>query len=115
MDIEREIIFFENHFQKFYVIQTKAVRKKIAYVFRIIKTVDKVPSKFLKHLSGTDGLYEIRVEYEGNIFRIFCCFDAGKLVVLFNGYQKKKQKTDTIEIKKALKHKRKYFDQKDKK
>ena len=48
----------------------------------------KVPEKFLKHLTGTGGLYEIRIEYQSNIYRIFCCFDKGKLVVLFNGFQK---------------------------
>ena len=112
MKEERHIIFFENHFQKFYLKQTIGVRKKIGYVFRVIKTVDKVPIKFLRHMK--DGLYEIKVEYESNIFRVFCCFDRDKLVVLFNGYQKKTQKADRKSVDKAMKLKQKYFDNKNK-
>lgn len=112
MEIERKIIFFENHFQKFYVTLSVDVRKKIGYVFRVIKTVKIVPKKFLKQLKGTNGLLEIRVEYQSNIYRIFCCFDSDSLVVLFNAYQKKTQKTDKKELDKAIKLKQKYFKQK---
>jgi phage-related protein len=60
--------------------------------------VERVSEKFLKDLEGTDGLFEVRVEYQSTIYRIFCCFDEGKLVVLFNGFQKKTQKTRCIAI-----------------
>jgi phage-related protein len=63
-------------------------------------------------LTGTDGLYEIRIEFESNIYRIFCCFDEGKIVVLFNGFHKKSQKTPKKEIDKAVKLKQEYFDKK---
>ena len=66
--------------------------------------------KFLKHLSGTEGLYEIRIEVKSNIYRIFCCFDKGKLVILFNGFQKKSQKTPKAELEKALKLMAEYFE-----
>jgi phage-related protein len=72
--------------------------------------VDKVPKKFLDHMTGTDGLYEIRVEVGSNISRIFCCFDKGNLVILFNGFQKKSQKTPRQEIELAEKLKREYFE-----
>lgn len=85
------------------------MREQIGYVFRVIKTVDKIPEKFLKHMEGTDGLYEIRVEVGSNIFRIFCCFDKRNLVVLFNGFQKKTQKTPKQEIELAEKLKKEYF------
>jgi phage-related protein len=85
---------------------------KPGYVFKILRTVQNVPKKFLDHMSGTDGLYEVRIEFEGNIYRIFCCFDKGNLVVLFNGFQKKSQKTPKKEIELALKLKEKYFKQK---
>ena len=68
-----------------------------------------MPEKFLKHLTNTNGLYEIRIEYQSNIYRIFCCFDKGKLVVLFNAFQKKTQKTPKKEIEKALKLMDEYF------
>ena len=67
-----------------------------------------VPEAYLKHLEGTDGLYEIRVQLASDIFRIFCFFDEGKLVVLANGFQKKTQKTPSQEITKALKIKEEY-------
>ncbi len=63
-------------------------------------------------MTGTDGLYEIRVEHGSNIFRIFCCFDQGNIVVLFNGFQKKTQKTPSSEVERALKIKKEYFDEK---
>ena len=89
----RKIIFHENHFISFYQNQDEKVKTKILYVLELIKQVDRVPEKFLRHLTGTDGLYEIRIEHKSNIYRLFCCFDEGKLVVLFNGFQKKTQKT----------------------
>src|SRR5690606_33553059 len=81
---------------------SKKVQEKIEYVFKIIRTVQNVPKKFLDHMTGTDGLYEIRIEFESNIYRIFCCFDKGNLVVLFNAFQKKTQKTPKKEIDLAL-------------
>jgi len=96
----------------FYTRQDKKVQEKIQYVFQLIQSVEKVPEKFLKHLTGTDGLYEIRIEYRSDIFRIFCCFDKGKIVVLFNGFQKKTQKTPAREIEMAIKLMRAYFDTK---
>lgn len=88
----RNIIFYKNHFIEFYQNQNDKVKNKIQYIFELIKQVERVPEKFLKHLEGTEGLFEVRVEYQSSIYRIFCCFDEGRLVVLFNGFQKKSQK-----------------------
>ncbi len=66
-------------------------------------------------MEGTDGLYEIRIEFESNIYRVFCCFDKGNLVILFNAFQKKTQKTPKNEIDLALKLKDEYFNSKKKK
>ena len=103
MNTQRQIIFHGNYFTNFYLEQPEKVQEKIDYVFKVIRTVQNVPKKFLDHLTGTDGLYEIRVEFESNIYRIFCCFDKGKLVVLFNGFQKKTEKAPKSEIDLALK------------
>jgi phage-related protein len=65
-------------------------------------------------LSGSDGIYEIRVEYQSNIYRIFSCFDKGNLVVLFNAFQKKTQKTPNSELEKAIRLKKEYFSTKTK-
>ncbi len=109
MKEERQIIFHGHYFQEFYLAVNNNVKEKIGYVFRIIKTVNKVSEKFLKHIEGTDGLFEIRVEVESNIYRIFCCFDRGNLVVLFNAFQKKTRKTPGNEIELAEQLKTEYF------
>ena len=110
MKSQRQIIFFERYFLDFYLEQNEKVQEKIEYVFKVIKTVQNVPAKFLDHVTGTAGLFEIRIESEGNIFRIFCCFDKGNLVVLFNGFQKKTQKTPTKEIEKAKHLMKEYYE-----
>lgn len=110
--MSRKIIFFENHFIEFYQKLDQKVKGKIQYVFELIKQVDRVPEKFLKHLAGTHGLYEIRIEYQSDIYRIFCCFDEGKIVVLLNGFQKKTQKTPQKEIYKAERLMQDYFNNK---
>ena len=78
----------------------------------MIRTVDKIPQKFLKHIEGANGLYEIRIKVGSNIYRVFCCFDAGRVVILFNGFQKKSQKTPKKEIDKALRLMQEYFNNK---
>ena len=105
----REVIFFGSHFSTFFESQTEKVKEKIDYVLFVLAHTERVPDKFLKHLSGHKDLYEIRVSYVGNIFRIFCFFDHGKLVVLLNGYQEKSQKTSVREIELAKKLKEAYF------
>ena len=110
MNKERNIIFHGSYFQEFYLKQTLFVREKIAYVFRVIKSVERVSQKFLKHIEGSDGLYEIRIEVGSNIYRIFCCFDQDSIVVLFNAFHKKTKKTPKQEIELATKLKNEYFE-----
>ena len=110
--MNRQLLFYKKYFLDFYKIQDDKVKNKIKNILELIKQVDRVPEKFLKHLSGTDGIYEIRVEYQSNIYRIFCCFDKGNIVVLFNAFQKKTQKTPNSELEKAIQLKKEYFQQK---
>jgi phage-related protein len=91
------------------------VQEKIEYIFRIIRLIDRVQKKFLEYMEGTAGLYEIKITVGTNIYRIFCCFDEGNVVVLFNGFQKKTQKTPRKEIVKAVKLKNEYFELKNQK
>ena len=107
--IDRKIIFYQDHFTRFYLDQSEKVQAKIEHVFRIVRQMERVPEKYLKHLEGTDGLFEIRVDMGSNTFRIFCCFDKGDLVVLFNGFQKKSQKTPRNEMELAERLKKGYF------
>lgn len=105
----RQIIFHGEYFLDFYKDLDLKVKSKIQYVFELIKQVERVPEKFLAPMTGYDGLFEIRIEYNSNIYRIFCCFDEGRLVVLFNGFQKKTQKTPKEELEKAMRLKKEYF------
>ncbi len=104
----RHIFLYKDYFTDFYERQKQKVKEKILWTFKVIETIQLVPSEYLNHLEGTDGLYEIRVQMGSDIFRIFCFFDEGKLVVLANGFQKKTQKTPKQEIEKALKIKEEY-------
>lgn len=104
----RTVTLYKNYFSDFLAEQRQKVKDKILWTLRIIETQQKIPTDYLKHIDGTDGLYEIRVQQGSDIFRIFCFFDEGKLVVLVNGFQKKTKKTPKSEIKKALKIKNEY-------
>lgn len=73
----------------------------------MLKTEVRLSEKFVKFIK--DGLFELRAEYNSNIYRVFFIFDNGNIVVLFNGFQKKSQKTPPDEIKRALKIKEEYF------
>ena len=115
MEQRRKLLFYKDYFREFSNSLSKKVQEKIDYVLFLITVADRIPKKFFEHITGTDGLFEIRIEFESNIYRIFCCFDEGKLVVLFNGFQKKSQKTPQKEIDKAVKIKQEYFDEKIKK
>ena len=77
-----------------------------------MKNFTEIPETYLKHIENTSGLFEIRVQQGNDIFRIFCFFDQGQLVVLANGFQKKTQKTPKKEIEKALKIKEEYENEK---
>ena len=108
----RTIKLYKKYFTEFYLEQTENVKRKINYCLNMVKTVDRVPSSILRNMEGTEGLYEIRVEAGSNIFRIFCCFDDGALVILFNGFQKKTQKTPKKEIDRAKRLMKEYFNEK---
>jgi phage-related protein len=104
----RTITFFKNYFQDFFAKQNKKVKAKIIWTFDLVEDLQRVPETYLKHIENTDGLYEMRVQLGPDIFRIFCFFDRGQVVVLVNGFQKKTQKTPKKEIELALKIKAEY-------
>ncbi|MCO5233595.1 MAG: type II toxin-antitoxin system RelE/ParE family toxin [Chitinophagales bacterium] len=111
MNAIREVIFYKSYFDDFFATLTDKAKDKIDEVLFMMTVLERVPTKFFKSIEGVKGLFEIRVEYESNIYRIFCCFDKGNLVVLFNGFQKKTQKTPTKELKKAEKIMDEYFNE----
>ncbi len=103
MKLVREVIAYKNYFLDFYKNLPDGVQSKIEWTLNLMRVMKQIPEKYFKHVEGTKGLYEIRVEVGGNIYRIFSFFDKGNIVVLGNGFQKKTQKTPKQEIEKALK------------
>lgn len=108
----RNVIFYKDYFQTFFDRQSKKVKAKIIWTLEVIEELQRIPETYLKHIESTEGLYEIRVQVGSDIFRIFCFFDKGQLVVLANGFQKKAQKTPKGEIQAALKIKDEYESEK---
>ena len=108
----RHIFLYKDYFTDFYNKQKNKVKEKIIWTFRIIETLQIVPTDYLKHIEGTDGLFEIRVQSGNDIYRIFCFFDVANLIVIENGFQKKTQKTPKQEIETALRIKKEYEQEK---
>ncbi|MCL6103905.1 MAG: type II toxin-antitoxin system RelE/ParE family toxin [Bacteroidetes bacterium] len=111
MTFERQVIAYKNYFLDFYEKQSDNVQAKIEWTLNLIRVTRQVPEKYFKHLEGTKGLYEIRIEVGSNIYRIFSFFDKGNLVVLGNAFLKKTQKTPKQELEKALKIMEEYQDE----
>lgn len=112
MSKKRDLLFYKDYFQDFYDDQTAKVQKKILWTLRVIEDLDRIPEIYFKHLEGTDGLYEIRVQSGSDIFRIFCFFDNNNLIVIGHGFQKKTQKTPDRELERAEKIKQEYYEEK---
>lgn len=109
---KRELLFYKDYFNEFYSAQSPKVKKKILWTLRVIEDLDRIPEIYFRHLEGTDGLYEIRVQSGSDIFRVFCFFDDNNLVVIGHGFQKKTQKTPGREIERGEKIKREYYEEK---
>ena len=109
----RNIFYYKNFYLDFFSTLKLEVKKKFNWTLKLIATLDRVPVKYFKHIEGSSGLYEIRVEVGSDIYRVFSFFDKGQLIVILNGFQKKSQKTPKNEIELAEKLKKQYFDEKD--
>ena len=104
---ERTILAYKNYFSDFISSLTDAEARKVFYVIDMLKTQERVNVKFVKYLR--DEIFELRAEHNSNIFRVFFIFDEGNVVMLFNGFQKKTQKTPQSEINKAIQIKKEYY------
>lgn len=113
-EFERSIRVYKNYFWDFYNKQTQKVQDRIDRTIGLVRSLRIVPKEYFDHLTGSDGLWEIKTIVGRNIFRVFCFFDEGNLVILLSGFQKKTQKTPKNEIEKAEKLKKEYFDEKNK-
>lgn len=88
----REIFYYKNYYLDFFGKLKPEVKKKFNWILQLLETIDRIPEKYFKHLSGTTGLYEVRVEVRSDIYRVFCFFDKDQLIILVNGFQKKLRK-----------------------
>ncbi len=104
----REVVAFEDHFSTFLKKQTPKVQDKIFKIIEAIETLERIPKNYLKAIHGSRGLYEARIQLGNDIWRVFCFFDEGNLVILLNGFTKKTQKTPRNELETALKLMHKY-------
>ena len=110
----RNIFYYGSYYLDFYSTLSPEVKKKLNWTLQLISEIELVPEKYFSHMTGSSGLFEIRVAVGSNIYRVFSFFDEGKLVVLINGFKKKTQKTPKSEIELAERIKKQYFHEKDK-
>jgi phage-related protein len=105
--MKRKIRTYGGYFETFMETLNAKEQEKVLYGLLLLKTQGRLPTKFVKLIR--DGIYELRTEYGAKIFRVFFIFDEGEIVVLFNGFQKKTQKTPPDEIERAIKIKEAYY------
>ncbi len=109
----RRLAPYKDYFWAFYdPLQTKE-KEKVDYVLQIVISAQQIPTKFFKHVE--DGIYEIRIDSRGDIYRIFSFFDEHKIVVLLHGFQKKTQKIQRKEINRAKQLRNNYYEDKNNK
>ncbi len=105
--MERTITTYGGYFERFMSVLDDEAQSKIQYGLLLLKTQDRLSTKFVKYMK--EGVFELRTKYNGNIYRVFFIFDGNKIVVLFNGFQKKTQKTPAGELEKAIRIKNEYY------
>lgn len=108
----RTVVAYKEYFKDFKRKVSQQVIDKFYEIFLYIMTIEVIPSIYFRSIEGVKGLFEIRVEEGGNTYRVFCCMDEGNLVILFNAFQKKSQKTPQSEIEKAKRIMKEYFQEK---
>lgn len=107
----KKIIAYKEYYSEFMAGLSDAERKKIRRGLLLLETEDKIPHHYIKYIR--DGIYEFRVNFGNNEFRIFFIYDGETIVVLFNCFKKKTQKTPNSEIEKAIKLKNEYYENKE--
>ena len=99
----REIFYYKQYYLNFFNQLKPEVQRKLNWTLQLIATLERVPNKYFEHITNSDGIYEIRASIGSDIYRVFCFFDEGQLVIVINGFQKKSQKTPKSELELAEK------------
>lgn len=116
----REIVFYETDegkkpVENFLDSLTAKQAQKVIWVLKIIEelpTISAIPTTYLKKLTNTDDIWEVRIQLGNDIFRLLGFFDTDDLVILTNGFTKKTQKTPKSEINIAENYKHRYLQRK---
>ncbi len=106
----KTIIAYKTYFDDFMDKLSVDEQDKIEDCLLLLETEDKIPRHYIKYIK--DGIYEFRVTYKNNEFRILFIYDGEQIVVLFNSFKKKTQKTPQNEIEKAIRLKKEYYEDK---
>ena len=88
--------------------------QKILWVLQLIEELDSIPRQYFKKLADSEGIWEVRIQFGNDIFRLLGFFDGGTLLILTNGFAKKTQKTPLQEIALAVRRKEEYLTRKKK-
>lgn len=107
----RKIIAYGRYYVDFMATLSEKEQMKVRRALLLFSNNERIPAHYIKYLR--DDIYEFRVTYGNNEFRLFFCYDGDKLVILFNGLRKKTQKTPKADIDKAVKLKAQYYAEKD--
>lgn len=83
--------------------------QKVLWVLRLIEELDIVPRQYFKKLVDSEGIWEVRIQFGSDFFRILGFFASGVLLVLTNGFAKKTRKTPPQEIELAIRRKKEYL------
>jgi phage-related protein len=108
--VRRKIIAFGNYYNDFVKTLNPKELQKLKYLLALFEISDRMPLRYIRHIR--EEIYELRMEYNSNIYRLFFIFDNDCIVVIFNGFQKKTQKTPQNEIDKAIRIKKEYYEYK---
>ena len=111
----REVIFYETASGKcpvddFLNSLTPKQAQKITWTLSLLESLPVIPKQYFKKLVNTNGIWEVRIIFQSDIFRIFGFFDGNNVIILNHAFQKKTQKTPPQAIKTAKNRKRDYFE-----
>jgi len=112
--VGKTVIFYKTadgkcHIQDFLDSLPGKVAQKVAWVLSLIEDLEVVPSTYFKKLAGTEEIWECRIQFASNAYRIFCFFEGNSVVILTHGFAKKTQKTPQQEIERAEAYRRDYL------
>ena len=83
--------------------------QKVLWVLQLIEELDVIPRQYFKKLVDSESIWEVRIQFGNDIFRLLGFFDGGTLLILTNGFARKTQKTPPQEIALAVRRKEEYL------